>query len=346
MEQMQLSSLLILLFSFFTSLRLTHSNLTLDYYSKSCPQFPLIMQQVITDKQLSSPTTAAAVLRLFFHDCMVDGCDASVLIASNAFHKAERDADINLSLPGDAFDLISRAKTALELQCPRVVSCADILAVATRNLIVMVGGPHYNVLLGRRDSIVSDASLAERNLPKPNFPLSQIISMFNSKGLSPQEMVALVGAHTIGFSHCKEFAYRIFNFSKTSQSDPAINPEYAARLRELCENYTTDTEMSAYNDVFTPGKFDNMYYRNLKIGLSLLQSDNAMAVDVRTKPFVDRYAANQTEFFQAFARAMEKVSLFNIKVGREGEIRHRCHDFNHFNGQKSERDRNSRVKKA
>lgn len=91
------------------------------------------MQDTITNKQITSPTTAAATLRLFFHDCLLNGCDSSILITSTPFNKAERDADINLSLPGDAFDVITRAKTALELQCPNTVSCSDILAVATRD---------------------------------------------------------------------------------------------------------------------------------------------------------------------------------------------------------------------
>ena len=90
------------------------------------------MQEIIADKQLGAPTTAAAILRVFFHDCFVNGCDASILIASNAFNKSEQDADIYLSLAGDAFNLIARAKTALQLQCPDVVSCSDILALSAR----------------------------------------------------------------------------------------------------------------------------------------------------------------------------------------------------------------------
>ncbi|KAK9935562.1 hypothetical protein M0R45_022661 [Rubus argutus] len=309
----------------------TQSRLTQNYYQKTCPDFEKIVQQVVTDKQLASPTTAAAALRLFFHDCMVEGCDASVLIASNAFNKAERDSDINLSLPGDGFEVVTRIKTALELQCPGIVSCADILAAATRNLISMVGGPYYPVRFGRKDGFVSKAEAVDGNLARSNMSLSQIINLFAARKLNIKEMVALTGAHTIGFSHCKEFSNRIFNFSKTSDDyDPSYNPKYAEGLRRLCANYTKDPQMSAYNDVITPGKFDNMYFKNLQKGLGLLASDQAMAVDGRTRPLIDLYAANQTIWFQDFVHAIQKVSVHNVKTGRKGEVRRRCDAFNNL----------------
>ncbi|XP_010254924.1 PREDICTED: peroxidase 31-like [Nelumbo nucifera] len=303
-----------------------YSRLTTNYYQRACPRFQDIVRDIVTNKQITSPTTAAGTLRLFFHDCMVEGCDASVLISSNVFNKAERDSDINLSLPGDAFDLIVRAKTALELACPGIVSCADILAQAARDLVVMVGGPYYTVRLGRKDGLISKASRVL--LPNSRSSASDMIRFFASKGFSVPEMVALVGAHTIGFSHCKEFAGRIYNYSTTSPYDPSINPRYAEGLRRACANYQRDPTMSAFNDVMTPNKFDNMYYQNLQRGLGLLQSDNTLVVDARTRPYVQAYATNQTAFFQAFSHAMEKLSMYGVKTGRWGEIRRRCDAFN------------------
>lgn len=312
------------LFSSMTFLSITESKLSVDYYNKTCPQFLDIVQQVITDKQIAAPTTAAAALRLFFHDCMVGGCDASLLISSNSFNTAERDADINLSLPGDGFDVVIRAKTALELKCPGIVSCADILAVATRDLITMVGGPFYGIRLGRKDSFTSHAIDVEGHIARPNMSLTEIINIFASRGFDVKEMVALTGAHTIGFAHCSEFSHRIFNFSKTSQYDPSLNPKFAEGLQMLCGNNGKNDEMAAFNDVMTPGKFDNMYYMNLQRGLALLSSDQALASDPRTKPFVDLYAANETAFFTDFAHAMQKVSVYGVKTGNKGEVRHRC----------------------
>lgn len=318
--------LLLLLLAFFTP---SHSRLTSHYYSKSCPRFEQIVQQVVTDKQITSPTTAAATLRLFFHDCLVTGCDGSLLVTSTPFNRAERDADLNLSLPGDAFDLVVRIKYALELACPGVVSCSDILALASRDLITMVGGPFYTVVFGRKDSLSSKASsIGPLSLPRPTMPISQLIQIFQSHGFSVRDMVALTGAHTIGFSHCKEFAGGIYNYSRSKPSDPSINPRFAQGLRSACKDYSQNPTISVFNDIMTPNKFDNSYYKNIVRGLGLLASDRALYADGRTREIVDEFAKDQNAFFTAFAGAMQKLSLLGVKAGRNGEIRHRCDAFN------------------
>ncbi|KAL5742349.1 hypothetical protein ACOSP7_029081 [Xanthoceras sorbifolium] len=300
---------------------LSESRLSTNYYARSCPRFNDIMRDTITNKQITSPTTAAGTLRLFFHDAILNGLDASILVSSTPFNKAERDADINLSLPGDAFDVVIRAKTALELQCPNTVSCADILAVATRDLVTMVGGPYYNVILGRKDGRISKASAVEGNLPKPTMPMSQIIEIFQKRNFTVQEMVALSGAHTIGFSHCKEFSSNIYN-------NTHYNPRFAQGLQRACADSQRNPTLSVFNDIMTPNKFDNLYYQNLPKGLGLLESDHGLNIDGSTKSYVEMYARDQNLFFRDFARAMEKLGVYGIKTGRRGEIRHRCDAIN------------------
>ena len=60
------------------------------------------------------------------------------MIISSPNGDAEKDYTENLSLPGDGFDTVIKAKQAVEASCPGVVSCADILALATRDVIGLV----------------------------------------------------------------------------------------------------------------------------------------------------------------------------------------------------------------
>lgn len=67
------------------------------------------------------------------------GCDASVLLddsKGNKNHSIERQAIPNKTLKG--FDKIDIIKEKLEIACPGVVSCADTLALATRDGIILV----------------------------------------------------------------------------------------------------------------------------------------------------------------------------------------------------------------
>ena len=40
-----------------------------EFYSQSCPRAERIIAEVVQSKQMANPTTAAGVLRVFFHDC-------------------------------------------------------------------------------------------------------------------------------------------------------------------------------------------------------------------------------------------------------------------------------------
>uniref|UniRef100_A0A0D9W5Y1 Peroxidase n=1 Tax=Leersia perrieri TaxID=77586 RepID=A0A0D9W5Y1_9ORYZ len=304
------------------------SRLSPNYYRHSCPRVEQIVADVVAAKQRANPSTAAGTLRLFFHDCFVGGCDASVLVSPlTAAKSPERAAEINLSLPGDSFDVVARAKSALESACPGTVSCADVLALAARDLVGILGGPRFPVALGRRDARRSDARDVEGNLPRTNMSARAMAVLFARKGFTPRELVALAGAHTVGFSHCGEFAHRLYGGGgggDGSSYDPSLNPAFARALQSSCANYKKDPTISIFNDVMTPGKFDEVYFQNLPRGLGLLASDAALWEYPVTRVFVQRYAENRTAFFEDFAMAMQKLGAVGVKTGRQGVVRRQC----------------------
>ncbi|KAF2295022.1 hypothetical protein GH714_030527 [Hevea brasiliensis] len=123
------------------------------FYATTCPIAESIVSSTVATHFRSNTAIAPALLRMHFHDCFVRGCDASVLIDGS---NTEKTAPPNLGLRG--YEVIDDAKTQLEAACPGIVSCADILALAARDSVVLTGGRSWLVPTGRRDGRVSLAS--------------------------------------------------------------------------------------------------------------------------------------------------------------------------------------------
>ncbi|KAL3526282.1 hypothetical protein ACH5RR_010938 [Cinchona calisaya] len=299
-----------------------------NFYSSSCPNVETIVLQAVNNKlaQTQTFTPIPATLRLLLHDCFVEGCDASILIASPN-GDAEKDAPDNISLAGDGFDTVVKAKQAVEAQCPGVVSCADILVIAARDVVVLAGGPSFSVELGRRDGLISEASLVAGNLPEPTDDVNTLDALFAKNNLSQLDMVALSGAHTIGVSHCTRFANRLYSFTPSNPIDPSLNPSYAQQLMQECPQ-NVDPQIAVSMDSVTPTIFDNVYYQNLVGGKGMFTSDQVLFTNPTTQPTVTDFAGNPSHFNAAFITAMRKLGRVGVKTGNQGEIRRDCNTFN------------------
>ncbi|XP_062120545.1 peroxidase 66 [Humulus lupulus] len=292
--------------------------LNANYYSQTCPQAEKIILQTVYNASIFDPKVPARLLRMFFHDCFIRGCDASVLLDSTAENQAEKDGPPNLSLA--SFYVIDGAKATLEAACPQTVSCADVLAIAARDVVTISGGPYWNVLKGRKDGRVSKASETV-NLPAPTFNMSQLVQSFSNRGLGLKDLVALSGGHTLGFSHCSSFESRLRNFSSNHDIDPSLSVEFGQELRKKCPKPNNDKNAGQFLDS-TSSSFDNDYYKRLIQGKSVFGSDQALGGDFRTKWIVESFAGDQSLFFREFAASM--VKLGSVGVIENGEVRQKC----------------------
>ncbi|GAV76015.1 peroxidase domain-containing protein [Cephalotus follicularis] len=300
------------------------AQLSTTFYQTTCPNVESLVRSAVQTKFQQTFVTAPGTLRLFFHDCFVRGCDASVLLSS-PINKAEKDNPDDISLAGDGFDTVIKAKAAVDSDpnCRNKVSCADILALATRDVVVLTGGPSYSVELGRRDGRISTIASVQHQLPHPDFSLDQLNTMFNQHGLTQTDMIALSGAHTIGFSHCGKFSQRIYNFSPQNRIDPTLNFNYALQLRQMCP-LNVDPRIAINMDPTTPQKFDNAYFRNLQQGKGLFSSDQILFTDPRSKATATLFESSEAAFEQAFVTAIRKLGRVGVKTGNQGEIRQDC----------------------
>lgn len=295
--------------------------LAMEYYVMTCPLVEGIVRDKVSRALQDDPTLAGPLLRMHFHDCWIQGCDASILIDSSKDNKAEKDSPANLSLRG--YEVIDEVKEELERQCPGVVSCADIVAMAARDVVFLSGGPIYDIPKGRKDgrrSKIEDTI----NLPFPTFNSSQLIKVFGQRGFTPQEMVSLSGAHTLGVARCSSFKNRLSKFDSTHDMDPSLDVDFAKTLSQTC-NAGDNTEQ-AFDD--TRNTFDNLYFNNLQNKVGLLTSDQTLFDSPRTKGFVNGYAFNEALFFLDFQQAMVKMSVLDVKEGSKGEVRRDCRKIN------------------
>jgi len=300
--------------------------LQVGFYKGKCKtgkDVEAIIRGVVRTRFLKDPTIVAALLRLQFHDCFVNGCDASLLLD---WKYAEKTAPPNLSVRG--YDIIDQAKAAVESACPGVVSCADIIIAATRDAIVMAGGSRYEVQTGRRDGTFSLASNVD--LPGPDISVAQSIAAFQKKGLDVNEMVLLLGGHTVGTAHCFLFSDRLYNFNGTGKPDPTMDTFLIANLRETCpQNAMSNNVVNLDQNVSSSNVVDNSYYKQILAKRGILKIDQSLALDSATKSTVTSLASSGINSFSSqFNNAMIKMGNIQVLTGRKGEIRTSCRAIN------------------
>ncbi|KAJ1695367.1 hypothetical protein LUZ63_012065 [Rhynchospora breviuscula] len=293
------------------------AQLSTNYYSSTCPKLFSTVKPVVQSAISKENRMGASILRLFFHDCFVNGCDGSLLLDDTANFTGEKNANPNKnSVRG--FDVIDNIKTAVETACPGVVSCADILAIAARDSVVILGGPSWNVKLGRRDATTASLSGANNNIPGPSSNLDVLTSKFSAQGLSTTDMVTLSGAHTIGQARCTSFRSHIYN-------DTNIDGSFASSTQSSCPatSGSGDDNLSPL-DPITSYTFDNNYYKNLINQEGLLHSDQELYNNGSTDSQVKTYSTNPSQFKSDFAAAMIKMGDISPLTGSQGEIRKNC----------------------
>ncbi|CAA7019819.1 unnamed protein product [Microthlaspi erraticum] len=286
------------------------------FYSETCPEAESIVRNEMKKAMIREARSVASVMRLQFHDCFVNGCDASVLLDDTPNMLGEKLALSNINSLR-SFEVVDDIKEALEKACPATVSCADIVIMASRDAVALTGGPDWEVKLGRKDSFTASQKDSDDIMPSPRANATFLIDLFKRFDLSVKDMVALSGSHSIGQARCFSIMFRLYNQSGSGKPDPALEPAYRQKLDKLCP-LSVDQNVTGPLDA-TPVVFDNQYFKDLVSGRGFLNSDQTLYTSRETREYVKMFSEDQAEFFRAFAEGM--VKLGDLQSGRGGEIR-------------------------
>ncbi|XP_074266415.1 peroxidase 57-like [Silene latifolia] len=301
----------------------SYAQLSVGFYKNKCGAYDVESEiyKVVSGFYATDKTIVAALLRMLFHDAY-GGCDASLLLDG-----PEKSQDNNLSVRG--YNIIDACKSALEKVCPKLVSCTDILVIATRYSVYLAGGTYYNVETGRRDATTSSATTGA-NLPGPTIPVSEFVNKMAARGLSAADTVLLLaGGHTVGIIHCKFFLARLYNFKSTGLPDPSINTTTLSFLKKTCPSGGSNNFVYADQ---TPGsglRFDSGFFKAIKMGQGILEIDQRLASDPSTRAIVN-YFATSSDFATLFAGAVNKLTRYGALTGTQGQIRTNCHRVNSY----------------
>ncbi|XP_052175458.1 peroxidase 22.3-like [Diospyros lotus] len=290
------------------------------YYDKTCPNALKTIKSAVEEAVREERRMGASLLRLHFHDCFVLGCDASVLLDPAPTIDSEKNAIPNKgSLRG--FEVVDKIKAKVDQACGKpVVSCADILAVAARDSVVALGGPTWQVQLGRRDSTTASRTKANTDIPSPFLDLPALINNFGKQGLDVNDLVALSGGHTVGFAKCRTFRERIYN-------DTNIDPTFRRQRQATCPRKGGDENLAPLDP--TPVIFDTKYFSNLVQKKGLLHTDQELyKYGGQTDGLVRKYSTNAGAFSTDFADSMIKMGNINPLTGSQGQIRVNCRKVN------------------
>lgn len=174
------------------------------------------------------------------------------------------------------------------------ISYADLWTLAGAVAIEAMGGPSIPWRPGRVDKVDPASCPPNGRLPDAAQGAGHIREVFGRMGFDDREMVALVGAHTLGRCHTDRSGY----------SGPWTNaPTTFSNLyfQELANNKWRKKKWSG-----------PMQYEDKSGQLMMLPGDMALLWDRKFKQYVDLYAKDEDTFFKDFASAFGKLMELGV----------------------------------
>jgi len=175
------------------------------------------------------------------------------------------------------------------------ISYADLYTLAGVVAIEEMNGPKVPWRSGRTDEPDGKTCTPDGRLPDAAKGESHIREIFGRMGFTDREIVALIGAHSIGRCHTDRSGYS----GPWTKAPLMFSNEY---YRELLENKWTIRKWKGPEQ-----------YEDPSGELMMLPGDMAFLKDPQFKKYVEMYAKDEELFFRDFAQAFQKLEELGIK---------------------------------
>eukprot|EP00915_Cephaloidophora_sp_WS-2016_P000172 GHVH01000263.1.p1 GENE.GHVH01000263.1~~GHVH01000263.1.p1 ORF type:complete len:227 (+),score=26.91 GHVH01000263.1:239-919(+) len=182
-------------------------------------------------------------------------------------------------------------KPITDKYCPHYIGHADLWALAANLSIEAYGGPAIKSLFGRQDAVSyhEGVSSASGRLPDGSKGSDHLRDIFWAKGFNDRDIVALSGAHTLGRCHLNRSG-----FEGPWTDEPLVFDN--SYFRDLLSRKWVENVNDGGNSQFNDSK-----------GNMMLPSDMALIDDIEFRHWVEKYAENQSMFFEDFASAWARL---------------------------------------
>mmetsp|Transcript_77408 Transcript_77408/g.185503 ORF Transcript_77408/g.185503 Transcript_77408/m.185503 type:complete len:398 (-) Transcript_77408:69-1262(-) len=251
------------------------------------------------EKLISIKGCGPIMIRLSWHDAGVhngvDGCpNAAMRLAGGGEHAF----GANAGLPQVAIPLLQAIS---DKYVPRLISHADLWALAANIAIKVMGGPDIVTHFGRYDvqAFSEGVSSAAGRLPDGDKDAQHLRDIFCPKGFTDRDIVALSGAHTVGACHPERSGF------EGPWTDDKLKFDNSYFKDLLNKQWAMETVKSG-----------NKQYRSGKA--MMLTTDMALVEDHKFKEWVVKYANDQSAFFEDYKEAW--VRLQELGCGQLRDI--------------------------
>ncbi|EOA90072.1 uncharacterized protein SETTUDRAFT_158705 [Exserohilum turcica Et28A] len=225
----------------------------------ACPPVWKDVVNYLKPKFSGCSRSAHKIIRAAFHDCINNGCDGSLALSDERTHPENQGLQ-------ETCELVVDLKKRFSVSAADAIQFGAALAIASCPL-----GPRVRALVGRHDH----SQPAERfSVPSSRDSVNKILVAFDKHGLSPRDVVALLGIHSAAFQE----------FDIPSLGVVALDS--------------------------TPYIDDMRYYQETIAGTAphSLQSDRLMTKAPQTKDAFAEFASDAYAWNKAFVEAFGRLS--------------------------------------